>query len=211
MKIKWSLISSIFLIGFTSVFATPVQKGNMMIRLKALDVMPNEKSTITPIGGQVKVKDTVVPQIDFTYFFTQNIAAEIIAATTPHKMFVENSSVGAVNAGKVWLLPPILSIQYHFTNLVEPLTNVKPYIGAGLNYTIFYNKKSGSLRNVNYKNRFGFALQAGIDIPLHNNWYVNFDFKKLWLKTTARFNDNTIVAKVRLDPCLLSTGIGFRF
>ncbi|MFP3480474.1 OmpW family outer membrane protein, partial [Burkholderia sp. SIMBA_057] len=85
------------------------------------------------------------------------------------------------------LLPPTLTAQYHFF----PKERVSPYVGAGINYTLFYredaaNKANGiglRITDTDYENRFGWALQAGVDVALTGNWSLNLDVKKIFLKT----------------------------
>lgn len=196
------------LLTFNSAYANNINSdGSWLIRVRGVGVIPAEKSSITPIGGTVHVSNTLVPEIDFSYFFTDNFATELILATTKHKMRALNTAVGEVNVGSVWLLPPTLTFQYHFTQL----DYFKPYAGIGVNYTFFYKAKPGALDNVSYDNKASLALQAGIDIPICNNIYVNLDVKKLFLKTTAAFNQETIQADVKLNPWLVGAGLGFRF
>lgn len=105
------------------------EEGKWMVRARALGVVPQEDSTITPVGGKADVSNRLVPEVDVTYFFTDNIAAELIAATTPHDVTAKGTSLGDVDVGEAWLLPPTLTLQYHFTDL----GGVKPYVGAGVN------------------------------------------------------------------------------
>lgn len=196
------------LVTLSAANANCIDKDNSwLVRVRGVGVIPAEKSSITPIGGTVKVSDTFVPELDFSYFINDNFAAELILATTKHKMRALNTAVGEVNVGSVWLLPPTLTFQYHFTQL----ENIKPYAGVGLNYTFFYHAKPGALANVSYDNKASLALQAGVDIPICNNIYLNLDVKKLFLKTTASFNQNTINADVKLNPWLIGAGLGFSF
>ena len=78
-------------------------------------------------------------QLDLTYFFTKNIAAELVLGVTPHTV---NGTGGITPFGKVgdaWLLPPTLPLQYHF----DTGTAFKPYVGGGVNYTIFFDESTG--------------------------------------------------------------------
>ncbi len=102
-------------------------------RLRGIAVTPDESAKIGTIGGTVDISTSVVPEFDITYFFTKNWAAELILATTNHDVEAVNTAVGKIDLGDVWLLPPTLTAQYHFTEL----GSFKPYLGAGLNYTIF--------------------------------------------------------------------------
>jgi outer membrane protein len=186
---------------------TAFKAGDLLVRARMLGVLPQEDSTISAVGGSAELTNSIVPELDFTYFLTSNIAAELILATTPHSVDVKGSSVGSVDAGNVWLLPPTLLAQYHFTNF----DSFKPYVGAGINYTFFYNDDSGALNNVTYKDNFGYALQAGVDVPIEGNWYFNADIKKIYLNTDAKFNNGTIVADVDIDPVIFGLGIGYKF
>lgn len=176
--------------------------GDILIRARAVGVLPDENGYVSN-GDTVSINDSVVPELDFTYFFTPNVAAELIAAVTPHD--VKTSS--GIDAGSVWLLPPTLTLQYHFTQL----SFAKPYVGAGVNYTHFFNADAGALNAVKYNDSFGGALQAGVDIPLQGNWYANIDVKKVYIDTTAKFSPSGVRADVDIDPVLVGVGIGYKF
>lgn len=176
--------------------------GDWMLRTRVLGVVPHESSDMS-IAAKVKVDDSVVPELDLTYFFTPNISAELIAAVTPHDI---KTNTG-VDAGSSWLLPPTLTLQYHCTKHEK----VKPYVGAGINYTHFFNEDAGSLNSVKYDDSFGGALQAGVDVHIRDNWYANVDVKKVFISTTAKFSPSGITADVDIDPWLVGVGVGYKF
>ena len=146
-----------------------------------------------------------MPEVDFTWFVTDNIALELIAATTRHD--VSHNIAGSL--GKVSLLPPTLTLQYHFM----PKERLSPYIGAGINYTIFYNEDApgGAVTSIDYDDSFGWALQAGVDYAVSDNWYVNADIKKIFLSTDVSINGGAITADVDLDPWIVGFGVGYKF
>lgn len=189
-------------------FAAPAAKaaksadGKWMVRARAIDVAPQESSSLS-IGGTVKVDNNVVPEVDLTYFITPNIAVEAIAAVTQHHV----KTNAGVDAGSAWLLPPTVTLQYHFTGIDW----AKPYVGAGVNYTHFYNEKGGALSNVSYEDSFGGALQVGVDVPVGDGWYFNADVKKIFISTTAKFSPSGVRADVDIDPWVFGTGVGYRF
>ncbi len=191
-------------------FASDVEDP-WLIRLRGLAVVPEEDGTATPIGGDVSIDDQIVPEIDFSYFVKENIAFELVVATTPHDNSVQNSSLGNVNIGDVWLLPPTLLAQYHFS----PRANIRPYVGAGIYYTFFLEQDvPDGLTSVNYDNNFGFALQAGVDIPVNETYFVNFDVKKLWLETDVTVDAGglgILTAEADIDPWIFGVGVGRRF
>lgn len=181
--------------------------GNFMVRVRGIGVIPDESGTPSVIGGSVSVESAAVPEVDFSYFITDNIAVELIAATTKHDVSAKGTSLGNVDLGSVWLLPPTLTVQYHFM----PKSAFSPYVGAGVNYTFFYNEKSGAVNNISYDNNFGWALQAGFDYKLADNWYFNADVKKIFLSTKAKVNGGAITADVDLDPWVVGVGVGYKF
>ena len=182
--------------------------GHFQLRLRGLAVLPDASATIkiggVDIGGETKVTDSFIPEIDGTYFLTDHIGVELIAATTQHS--VHNSVAG--NVGSVWLLPPTLTAQYHF----DPTSTVwRPYVGAGINYTFFYSPHS-PLSDIHYSNNFGWALQAGFDVPVGDGpYFVNFDAKKIFLNTHVKALGGIIQADASLDPWLIGAGVGIRF
>lgn len=195
-----------------------------MIRGRALVVMPQEKASdlrvggAPLIGGDVSISTSVVPELDISYFFNQNFAVELILGVTPHKVKGAGTLPGATGGavgpmGSAWLLPPTLTFQYHFTGL----GNIKPYVGAGVNYTVFFNEKgSGIFSKMDLRDGFGLALQAGVDIMLTQNWGLNFDVKKIFLESKAKlYTPGAAVplatSKVKIDPWLIGAGVTYKF
>ncbi len=183
--------------------------GDWIVRLRGIQLAPDESSRVTVIAGQVDVDPDEVPEVDFTYFITNNWAAELILATTHHRANDSASTLGEVDLGEVSLLPPILTLQYHF----RPDAKYRPYVGAGINYTIFYNEKAPgtTVTAISYDDSFGWALQAGIDVGINERWAVNFDLKKAYLSTDVTINNGAITADVDLDPWIFGMGIAYRF
>jgi outer membrane protein len=188
----------------------PKAAGDINIRLRGIGVVPTERGDIKTAGGvdtglNATVDNDYVPEVDISYFVTPNIALELIAATTKHEV---NASNG-LDMGSVRLLPPTLTLQYHFT----PTARFSPYVGAGLNYTFFYNEKRGALRSISYDDNIGYALQAGIDYAISGPWSFNIDVKKLWLSTDVKadLGGTALKADVDLNPWIFGVGLGYRF
>lgn len=207
MKNKLKLLSlSIILSLFSS--AALADNYDWIVRMRSVYVKADTNSTVSGLGGTVTASSDQTPEIDFTRFFTPNIAAELILATSKHNMGLNGSSAGNKQGlGSVKLLPPTLTLQYHF----RPDATFRPYAGAGLNYTIFYGAKTGGIAtDIKYQNHLGYALQAGFDYMINDRFGINFDVKKVFLRTRAQVN-NTYTAKVNLDPWFIGTGISYRF
>lgn len=181
----------------------------LLVRGRFIAVIPQESADISGIGGDVEISNAYVPEIDLTWFFTENIAVELIAAVTPHDVEATGTAIGTVDLGNVWLVPPTLFLQYH-----HPFDNgFKPYVGAGVNYTFFVHEDApgGTVTDIDYENRFGFAFQFGVDYMLTDHWLVNLDVKKLFLDTRASINNGAISADVDINPWIVGAGIGYRF
>lgn len=207
-------IVAFFVLGSTlSVFSQ--DKGEWRARLRATAVIPDESASISAIGGTADISTSIIPELDFTYFFAKNISANLILGTTKHNVKAVGTALGDVDLGKVWLLPPTLTFLYH----LPVAKGILPYAGAGANYTIFYGVKNGpAIAKTEYKNRFGLAAQIGTDIDITNKLFVNVDVKKIWLKTDATAttipsvaDGATVTAKTKINPWLLSVGIGLKF
>lgn len=193
--------------GFDSDSLWDVQDADRwLLRMRAIAVSPDESSS-TSIGGHVTADTGYAPELDITYFFTPNIAAELIAATTNHDMGARNTALGNVDLGDVWVLPPTLTLQYHF----NPEGQFRPYIGAGVNYMLFYGDNAGAVSAIDYENGFGVAAQVGMDIGLDENWALNFDVKKLWNNVDVKLNGGAVTADVDLDPWVVGVGLAYRF
>lgn len=198
----------------TPAVATPAladdgkSAGDLMVRARAILVEPDVGSVLS-IGGEAEIENTVVPELDFTYFLTDNVGVELILATTKHDVSAVNTVAGDVDLGSIWLLPPTVTLQYHF----NPKNDFSPYIGAGLNYTVFYNDDlpNGIVTDIDYENGFGLAIQAGFDYRIKDSWYINLDVKKLLLNTDVSLNGGTISADVDIDPWIIGVGVGRKF
>ncbi|MGN5375196.1 OmpW/AlkL family protein [Sphingomonas hankookensis] len=197
-----------------------VRGGDVLLRARAILVAPNERSdSILPAlpGEAVKVGNSVMPEVDATYMATDNIGFELIASTTKHAIGGVRGTTGAIgDLASTWVLPPTLTVQYH----VAPTGHVRPYVGAGVNYTIFWNEKAApGLRSavgrtdVHLKNSLGWAAQAGVDVDITRKLFVNLDVKYIDIDTEARLDTAALGrqrVKVALDPLVFGVGLGVR-
>ncbi|ANN60802.1 OmpW family protein [Mesorhizobium loti] len=180
------------------------------IRLRALGVITEDSGYVNAVPGSgLSYSNTVTPELDISYFFTDNIAAELILGTTYANIGGQGAIGGLGKVGKVWLLPPTVTLQYHFTDFGA----FEPYLGAGVNYTIFYHQQAGSADDLKVKNTFGAALQVGFDYMVDEHWGVNFDVKKLFLKPDfdVTVAGAKLTGKANLDPWLIGAGVTYRF
>ena len=178
--------------------AVQAQESPWMVRFRATNLGMENKNE-TQVAG-LAASDKTIPEVDISYFFNKNVAAELIL-TVPQKHDVNTSTT---HLGTFKHLPPTLLAQYHFTDF----NGFKPYVGAGINYT-----KISSVNMPGYSldsHSWGGALQAGVDIPLDKNWSLNFDVKKIYIKTDV-YSGGSNAGTLKLDPVAASVGIGYRF
>lgn len=182
----------------TQAFAQ-AKEGPWMVRARAVSLSSANTDTT---GLNLSVNDIVLPEVDVSYFFTPNIAAELVL-TVPQQHDVR---AGGTKIGTLSHLPPTLLMQYHFTNF----TGFKPYVGAGINYTRFTSSDISSGAVTLDNSSWGGALQVGVDVPLSGNMYFNFDVKKVLIQTNINAGGNSL-GTLKVDPLLVGVGIGWRF
>jgi len=175
------------------------QESPWLVRARAVQLnMANKDST----GLNLNVNDKTIGEVDVSYFLNKNVAAELIL-TLPQRQTVY---AGAAGIGNFKHLPPTLTLQYHFTDLGA----YKPYVGAGLNYT----KITGTNLTTGHTlddSSYGAALQAGVDVPLTKQVSLNFDVKKVYIKTDVYTSAGVNAGTLKLDPVLVGVGVGYRF
>ncbi len=157
-------------------------------------------------GLDVKLDNDTIPSLGLHYFLTDKVAVELILGTSKHTISATTAPADTA-VHDTWVLPPVLSVQYH----PLPAARFSPYVGAGVNYMIFYNGKDRNGFTVDVDNGFGYSLQAGADIALTGPWSVNVDVKKVFFETTANINSGALRSDVTLDPLVVSVGLGRKF
>lgn len=200
---KTSIILALAAAGFAGQVLA--QQSPWQVRVRAVHLNMADKSD--PVNGtgaadRLTVSNKTIPEVDVSYFLTPNIAAELVL-TIPQKHTVR---LDGADIGTFKHLPPTLTMQYHFT----PEAKISPYVGAGVNFTRIGSVNllggAGDLEN----NSLGFALQAGVDYKLDKNWSLNFDVKKVQIRSDVYINGARASA-VKLDPWLVGVGVGYRF
>jgi outer membrane protein len=186
-------------VGMLVAGSVAAQESPWLVRARAVQLNMGDSDT-TGLG--LTVNDKTIPEVDISYFFNKNIAAELIL-TVPQKQHVYSNGT---DLGTFKHLPPTLTVQYHFTDF----TGYKPYVGAGLNYTQISAEKIGAGAVTLSDKSVGGALQAGVDIPLTKQVSLNIDVKKVYLKTRV-YAGGVEAGTLKLDPVLLGVGVGYRF
>ena len=236
---------TILAVALAAVFAPSLamaEAGDIVVRLRATNINPSESSSLgrdtdrayVPgialavygnANAKLQVDSNTIPEIDFSYYITKNIAAELILAVgTRHDVSVSGSRTGLLSRsslGSVNLLPPTLTLQWHFM----PDETLDPYVGAGVTYVRAMDNsldaRLGALKlpiRID-QNMWGPAIQAGFDVNLKDRWLVNFDVKKIWFNTDVKLNAAAAglpagyhkVDSLDIDPWVISVGVGKKF
>ena len=101
------LAGSFLLAGLMFAGAVQAQESPWLLRARAVYVdFQNDQSDGLPLGGTTKVEaeSRWIPEVDVSYFFTKNIATELVL-TYPQTVDIK---VGGSKQGKIKALPPSL-------------------------------------------------------------------------------------------------------
>ena len=177
---------------------TATEPGPWLVRLRAVYLDPaNNDDT----GLDLSINSKWIPEVDVSYFFTPQISAELVL-TVPQKHTLYS---GGTAIGTLKHLPPTLLAQYHFTSFA----GFAPYVGGGVNYTHFSSVSLPPGVDIE-RSSWGPAVQAGVDIPLTKKVSLNFDVKKVWIRTDVSAGGATL-GTFKVDPTLFGVGVGYRF
>ena len=194
-------------ISTLSSAALATEVGTWLVRSRAIYIAP--MTSTDGVGSTaalpIDVRSEGTPEFDFTYFFAKNVSAELILAMARHSITLGGQTIGAEN-----VLPPTLSVQYHFQDLLG--IGFDPYLGAGINYTIFFNQAistSGTGSLTTSKSSFGPSFQAGADIPIKGDIFLNIDAKKILMKADV-LSGTTTLNTLHINPWVFGLGIGFK-
>lgn len=154
-----------------------------------------------------------------TMFFTDNIAAELAVGVMAYKnssgvvnsIYKNYGNPGAtpsVNKSRLMGFPLTFTMQYH----IAPFGGIRPYIGAGYNFTYFTSKTQAYKISPSH----GMALQFGTDIVMTDDSVVNIDIKqyygssKVTYKSSFLNRPKNVSGKVKMNPITFSLGVGFK-
>ena len=185
--------------------------GSWLVDVRGSGIMPTANDGINTSAGaatglHVHVNDDYKPTLGITYFFTDHVSAELVLGTSQHDIRAQGPGTDVL-VRKTWVLPPVLTVQYR----PAPASRLNPYVGAGINYMLFYSGSNENGFKVKTPSGLGWALQAGADVALVGPWTLNGDVKKVFFETDAKINGGALNSKVNLDPWVVSLGLGRKF
>lgn len=223
--------------------AQAYEAGDMVVRTGGVSVHPDASSTSLDItspalgvvdGVQVDVKDDTQLGLSFTYFITPKLGIEVLGATPFKHDIVASNLLAGTKLAETKHLPPTISLQFY---PMASTSKFQPYVGAGLNYTIFFEEYTtdaltgaiGTLAdlkgvpgvtatstNIDLKDSFGLALQAGFDYALTDKVGINAGIWYIDINTTADITAETNVVPVAatidvdIDPMVYMIGVSYK-
>ncbi|MEZ9393931.1 outer membrane protein OmpW [Vibrio splendidus] len=192
------------------------KEGDFIIRAGAAMVSPNDSSgdVLGNSSLEFSVDSNTQLGLTFGYMFTDNISLEVLAAT-PFSHGISVNGVGEVAETKH--LPPTFMVQYYFG---EANSDFRPYVGAGINYTVFFDesltstgKNDAGLTDVSLDDSWGLAANIGMDYMINEDWFLNASVWYADIGTTATYKTATDTFKtdVDIDPWVFMIGGGYNF
>ncbi|MCE2998742.1 MAG: outer membrane beta-barrel protein [Betaproteobacteria bacterium] len=175
-------------------------QGDWLARARVINISPDASSSALNLDAS---NETTL-ELDFTYFVTRNIGLELILATKRHTITSNGAGIGDVS-----LLPPTLTVQYHFA---PDSPSFRPYVGAGINYTRFYDINLLNGAATVDKSSWGGAIQLGADFPINKTFFINVDVKKIWIDTDVKLiATGATAANFKINPVIFGLGVGMKF
>ncbi|MEI6896921.1 MAG: OmpW family outer membrane protein [Psychromonas sp.] len=207
------------LLSSLSTIALANQAGDILIRGGATMVAPDSGKSVVLLNGNdsgltLSVDDNTQLGLNIVYFYDSNWAIELLAAT-PFDHDIKVHDNGETLLADTKHLPPTLSALYYFnTN-----SAFKPYVGLGINYTIFFDNSftstysSAGFSDLELDNSFGYAVQIGADYEIDTNWSVNVSARYIDISTDASFTVGSADghSSVDINPMVYSVMLGYKF
>ena len=230
--VKLFKTSTIFAALIASTPLMAVNQGDILVNARILNISPDVSgnqvmaagSPLVPPAG-IDVDDGYSLGVDITYMVNDNFGVELMLDTSSKHDIKGTGNLAGVDVGDVTVLPPSLIAVWHFM----PKNNIRPYAGAGLNYTMFFSESTTgqftstidavagpgvTSTGLSVDDTLSLIAQVGVDIDINKDWYVSFDAKYIDLDTTATVKVNgvdTATIDFDLNPLILGVGVGTSF
>lgn len=208
--------------GLAALPAAAQEAGDFQVKAMATAVLPDGEidevlldDVGLPAGTQTEANDNVVPTVAIEYFATPGFSIETICCVTQHDVDGVDGAAGTELVADALLLPATVTGKFHLNG-----GGVSPYVGAGVAYFIWLDDEPGATAvalgadDFSLSDEFGFVLQAGVDVPVSESFLVSVDAKRYFVDTTATWFANgtpVIQTEHKLDPWVISAGVGYRF
>ena len=191
-------------LAVSSLFAVSAANagGPWTVRVGVHNVDPKSDSGLEVGGAELSVDSAAQLSLNLDYAFTPNLVLDVLGAI-PFKHDIE---LGGDKIASTKHLPPTVTLQYHFL----PGTGIDPYVGAGFNYTIFFDEKIDGGADLDLDDSFGLAAQIGVDFALVRDWVLGIDVRYIDIDTDASL-DGAKLGTVEIAPLVYGVNLGYRF
>ena len=221
-------------LGLSAIAAQAHEQGDIILRAGVVTVVPNDDSDAislptdpaTVLPGGVSVDSGTAISLIGAWMINDKWGLELLAAT-PFEHDIDVQDLG-IAAGSVKHLPPTLSLQWYPRGGMQ---GWQPYLGLGFNYTTFFDEDvdpalgavlgdvlGASRAELSLDDSLGWAAQAGVDIPINEDWAFNLGVWYIDIGTTASvkagFDDGssaTVRFDVDIDPLVWNIGVSYKF
>ena len=195
------------------------EQGDLIIRAGIASVNPNDSSDEV-LSTEVTVDDGQALGLNFTYMLNDSFGVTLLGASPfEHDL----GTKAGIEAGSTKHLPPTVGVQY-FPQV--PSETFQPYVGVGLNYTIFFEEEmDGELESavmsalmateadLELDDSFGFSVEAGVDMAINEQWGASFQVWYIDIETEATVATDVGDVKfdVQIDPFVYMLGLTFKY
>ncbi len=220
-------------LGSLAMPAMAYEQGNWLLRAGWAQVAPNEDSGELEANGVnatgkdvLEISSASALGISATYMFNSVLGLDLLAATPfEHDISAKGdlAAMGIGDIGTTRQLPPTLTLQYYPMGHSHAQSPWQPYIGAGLNFTWFYDETlddsfkaatGAQDKDFSLSNSWGPAAMIGLDYVFSNNWIINASVMYAQISTEAEIN-NTALGDLKVDadvnPWVYRINVGYRF
>ena len=223
--------SSLLALAIAAPSVQAHQAGDIIVRAGAITVQTKENSSSVKVdrgalagadlGGKASINNDTQLGLNFAYMVTDHWGVELLAATPfSHDVSISGTAGGLADGklGSFKHLPPTLSAVYY---PLDSKSAFQPYVGAGINYTWFFDEsvdsaaKAGGFNNLTVKNSWGWAAQIGADYMLTDNLMINGQIRYIDIDTSAYVNNSALGVRAKVDvdvePLVYMVGLGYKF
>ena len=199
--------------------ASAYQAGDKLVKFGVVSVDPDATSSDLDqvAGAQVSADDDLQFGISGTYMLSDKLGIELLAASPFNHDLTGKGALAGEDIGSADQLPPTVSAQYYFMGTQN---NFKPYVGAGINYTVFFDEEVGSsaalagYTDLDLDDSVGLTAQIGFDYQLNSKWMVNASAMYADIDTTATISgagQTDLTVDYDLDPMVYRLNVGYTF
>jgi len=178
-----------------------------------------------PPGANIDAKNVETAYLGYVRSLSPNWGVELALGYPPLQKTVGKgpASLGSVPydgqiiATARWLAPTLL-LEYTF---LDPNSVLRPYIGAGVNYTNFYdrdstaqgNAASGGPTKLSLTASVGWAATAGVQYHIAGRWnaYASYSFSEVKTDLSADTAGVIRTTRISFAPQALVVSVGYSF